>query len=119
MILNEKERVKVNKNQNSIYSKGISQALIENLRVGLMFFLGELAFLVLEVLLNFLGDLEGDDLLVLLSDLTKIVVDALGSSDKKDAFRDFFFKSTVLLILIDGIKGLAVIEVTFSTDFLD
>ena len=83
-----------------------------------MFFLGELVFLVLEVLLNFLGDLVGEDLLVLLSERTKTVVDTLGSSDKKDAFKDFFFKSSVLLILIDGIKGLAVIEVTFSMYFL-
>ena len=87
------------------------------MRVGLIFFLGELVFLVLEVLLNFLGDLVGEDLLVLLSERIKTVVDILGSSDKKDAFKDFFFKSTVLLILIDGIKGLAVIEVTFSMYF--
>lgn len=84
-----------------------------------MFFLGEIVFLVLEVLLNFLGDFVGEDLLALLSERTKTVVEILGSSDKKEAFNDFFFESTVLLILIEGIKGLAVIEVTFSTYFLD
>jgi hypothetical protein len=37
-----------------------------------------MVFLVLEVLLNFLGDLVGEDLLVLLSERTKTVVDILG-----------------------------------------
>jgi hypothetical protein len=61
-----KVKVKYSKNQNSIYSMGISQALIENLRVGLIFFFGEHTFLVLEALRNFLGDLVGDDLFALL-----------------------------------------------------